>query len=48
MNTKHWNAFVTITMDRENTSRIMREYFAHYSVQWQWELVGDKLSEYIN
>ena len=34
-------------MDRENTSRIMREYFAHYSAQWQWELVGDKLSELV-
>ena len=34
-------------MDRENTSRIMREYFAHYSAQWQWELAGDKLSELV-
>lgn len=48
MNTKDWNALVTITMDRENTSRKMREYFAHYSAQSQWELVEDKLSEYIN
>lgn len=48
MNTKDWNAFVTITMDRENTSRKMREYFAHYSAQSQWQLVEDKLSEYIN
>lgn len=43
INTKYWNVFVEITVDRKDTNRIMRECLAHYSAQWQWELVWNKL-----
>lgn len=43
INTKYWNVFVEINMDREDTNRIMREYFAYYSTQRQQELAWNKL-----
>lgn len=30
-------------MDGKDINRIMRQYFAHFSAQWQWELIWNKL-----
>lgn len=30
-------------MDGEDINRIMRKYFAHFSAQWQWKLIWNKL-----